>query len=1279
MKAINYLILLCFFIPSGIFAQQTTWSETFDIPEKGFWGGGSDMSGISKWTLDASACVLASTSDFIKTVTTSDGRMQAVNIDGEAIWNSEIIDISSHSNIGLAVNVSETGTSANTNKYVKVYYSLNGGAETLFESNGQNIGNFTSGLASQTCLNGNTIQIIIRINNPNSGDATIFDNVTVNFDDIAPAVISVIAINESVVKIQFSEQINQAIAENLSNYSIIGIGHPNSSTLGSDKSSVELIFTSNFIENQLYTINISNISDHCGNSISSISRNFNYIPFKPENIYVVSENEILVEFSHFLNKISAETQGNYILNTGIGSPVSAMLESDTLVRLNFAINLTNNSAYTLAINNLTDLNGIALTSAGIPFLFHQVAPFDLVINEIMADPVPSVDLPEYEYFEVFNNTDFTISLVEWKIKIGDVSKSIPLKNLSANSYFIFTSVQGVIPLKNYGETIGILGSSDLTNSGKEIAIISNDGIRIDSLKYYDTWYQNTQKDDGGWSLERIDPNNTCSKSQNWKASINPSGGTPGIFNSVKNANVDNTLPSLISVRTISSNQLMLIFDEEMDITSLSDINNYLLEETIKPINVFVAENNFKNSTLEFETDFINGEHIILIQNLKDLCGNGFSAINKSFIYYPGNEFDIVINEIMADVSPAPNVLPPARYAELFNKTDFDIDITGWSIQIGDNSPIIFPEYIINAQSFLTICSEGQLNNFLSYGNAIGILTESQLTGSGVNISLYNAEGKLIDYVNYSDSWYADGAKSDGGWSLERIDATNYCGDSQNWKASEDYKGGTPGQPNSVNAANPDPSIPFLKQIKVLSSYKLALIFSKNIDQSTAFNTDNYLLNDGSNFLLSIEFADTSRSTIILQYAGQFTDGRPQTIQIQNLSDFCGNVMNDSDTSFTYYLIHPKGVYAESSKILHLIFSEEVEVVTAQIVENYSIANGYGNPVYAYKHSERVNEVYLEFPDEFTNGNTYTLHIENVKDLNGNAIKAVDLHFSYFLPSFNEVVINEVLFNPRPNGFDFVEIYNKSAFELDLSKIQIAGRNDLGEMYQLKQLSVVNQMLKPGLYLAISSDTAQIKKDYPATAYNQFIQIPSLPSYSDDKGRVVLLFGDTILDEFAYNDKMHFALITNTEGISLERIDPEKPTQIATNWYSAAESAGFATPANKNSQFRNKANNSSDELTVDPETFSPNNDGYEDRLMIRYNFEEPGYVANVSIYDGKGLIIKKIAKNELLGVEGEFNWDGLNEDNSKARIGIYIVYFEVFNLKGEVKKYKKACVLAGRLD
>ncbi len=467
-------------------------------------------------------------------------------------------------------------------------------------------------------------------------------------------------------------------------------------------------------------------------------------------------------------------------------------------------------------------------------------------------------------------------------------------------------------------------------------------------------------------------------------------------------------------------------------------------------------------------------------------------------------------------------------------------------------------------------------------------------------------------------------------------------------------------------------------VQILSSHKLALNFSKNISQQTALNPDNYQLDDGSNQPIIINFPDTSRSTIFLQFSGQFIDSQEQTIRIQNLIDFCGNQIDEISGKFSYYLIHPTGVFAETDHILHLIFSEEVEIVSAQIAENYLADNGIGNPTNVYKHSLRKNEVYLEFSTNFINGQRYSVHIENVKDLNGNFIVPVDLEFVYFVPSFNDLVINEILFNPRPTGIDFIEIYNKSGYPVDLSKISLARRDEQGELASIIILSGSNLIYESGHFLAISADSTAIKNEYPAIAFDKFIQISSMPSYNDDEGTVVLLFEDEVIDEISYNQDMHFALITDPEGVSLERVDPEKASNLITNWHSAAESKGFATPANQNSQFRKLSDNMEDEVLIEPETFSPNSDGYDDVSFIRYRFNEPGFVANISIYDGKGRLIKRIASNELLAVEGEFSWDGLQENQSKANIGIYIIYFEVFNLQGVVKKYKKVCVVADKL-
>ena len=75
--------------------------------------------------------------------------------------------------------------------------------------------------------------------------------------------------------------------------------------------------------------------------------------------------------------------------------------------------------------------------------------------------------------------------------------------------------------------------------------------------------------------------------------------------------------------------------------------------------------------------------------------------------------------------------------------------------------------------------------------------------------------------------------------------------------------------------------------------------------------------------------------------------------------------------------------------------------------------------------------------------------------------------------------------------------------------------------------------------------------------------------------------------------------------------------------------------------------------------------------------ELGYVANITIFDASGRIVRNLAKNATLGLQGNFRWDGLDDKQGKLPIGSYIVYTEVFNLNGKRKSYKNSVVLARR--
>jgi hypothetical protein len=222
------------------------------------------------------------------------------------------------------------------------------------------------------------------------------------------------------------------------------------------------------------------------------------------------------------------------------------------------------------------------------------------------------------------------------------------------------------------------------------------------------------------------------------------------------------------------------------------------------------------------------------------------------------------------------------------------------------------------------------------------------------------------------------------------------------------------------------------------------------------------------------------------------------------------------------------------------------------------------------------------------------------------------------------------------------------------------------------------LLLPGEYVLITESALNTASTYPQSRTERFVET-DMPSYNNGEGTVVLQAPDgTTLDLFRYSDDLHFGLVNNTEGYTLERVEPDRPTEDATNWQTASDVAGKATPGFLNSQYA-AAPEASGEMTIEPSIFSPDNDGYQDLLTIAYRFEQPGFVGTMSVFDIAGREMIKLMENQLLGTEGAVSWDGLMDGGSKARMGAYVVLLEVYDLSGNVEKYKKTVTLAHRLD
>lgn len=277
----------------------------------------------------------------------------------------------------------------------------------------------------------------------------------------------------------------------------------------------------------------------------------------------------------------------------------------------------------------------------------------------------------------------------------------------------------------------------------------------------------------------------------------------------------------------------------------------------------------------------------------------------------------------------------------------------------------------------------------------------------------------------------------------------------------------------------------------------------------------------------------------------------------------------------------------------------------------------------------------------------------------------------------EIVINEVMFNPKENGSDYVEIYNNSAKTIDMKRLKLASRTDDLELTQVYQLNGTKQLFEPESFLALTKDTAGVFSFFSIQCKTCFLQMEKFPSFNNDEDFVVLLDENlNVIDELHYTDKMHHPLLADEEGIALERVSFTEPTNEFANWHSAASVAGYGTPGYKNSQGE-PANISKPEVTFSPESFSPDLDGYNDEYLITYKTPKPGNVANISVFDAAGRFVLKLANNEILGNEGKFTWNGEDETGQRQKLGVYVVLVEIFSLTGETWHFKDGVVLTGK--
>jgi hypothetical protein len=257
----------------------------------------------------------------------------------------------------------------------------------------------------------------------------------------------------------------------------------------------------------------------------------------------------------------------------------------------------------------------------------------------------------------------------------------------------------------------------------------------------------------------------------------------------------------------------------------------------------------------------------------------------------------------------------------------------------------------------------------------------------------------------------------------------------------------------------------------------------------------------------------------------------------------------------------------------------------------------------------------------------------------------------------------------------VELYNNSDKILNLEDLLIGSWDDF-EIGNLKSVSATQQLILPGEYFTLTEDSTDIINDFSVYGIGRFLEI-DLPTYPNDSGTVFLLRKDSLrIDYFHYDSDYHYPLISNVDGKALERITFGGGMNNKDNWHTASESVEWGTPGYQNSQYLMVV--SGGDVFLEPQIFSPDNDGFQDVISINLKLDGLDNLVDVNIYDNQGRLIRELKDNYFVGNEDVLFWDGINDLGTKAAIGTYIILVNVQTSNGDNQVFKLVAVLAGQL-
>lgn len=503
-----------------------------------------------------------------------------------------------------------------------------------------------------------------------------------------------------------------------------------------------------------------------------------------------------------LHAQTAESVENFLLNGNAQPATAVYIESEQLLKLIFEKPFESNQLHSIKLMNLADLDGFPIPISEHYFGQTQVAQaYELIITEIMADPNPTVSLPNAEYVELYNTSGRPISLNS--VQFSDQNQTVELSNdwLLPGEYIIVCDEEHLSEMASFGRVMALRSFPNLNAKKDHLRLTDQWGNSIHEVAYQKSWYNDAYKQEGGWSLEMVDVDYPCRDSDNWTASKHPDGGSPGKENAARASNPDQVPPVLQMAVYTGADQVRLYFDEKIGEKLSAQFEVKLEGLTLeKPY----RHSDFRSVVVEVPPSLeLNFPMEIEVTHAADCSGNvALEAQTVPLIIPQKHQFgNVLISELLFQPRSG-----GVEFVEIYNNSDHYIDMQNWKLALQrqpeeEMFTITGDVLILPPHSYLALTSSSKtlVADYPAAADSHVFTTEAfpNLPAAGDTLMLIDSHEALMQTVPYHPDWHHPLLKDPKGVSLERISWTMSEGDFQAWESAASTVGfATPGYQNS---------------------------------------------------------------------------------------------------------------------------------------------------------------------------------------------------------------------------------------------------------------------------------------------------------------------------------------------------------------------------------------------------------------------------------------------------------------------------------------------------